>query len=368
MSSVVDLLQQLIRIPSVNPDGDPGTDQTGEGRCAQFIADFLTTHGAQAELHEILPGRPNIVARFPSDRPGKPRILFAPHTDTVSVAGMTIDPFAAELRDGRIWGRGASDTKGSIAAMLDALAACKDFIPRLPYEIWFAGLMSEETDQHGSHALAHSEKFDFVMVGEPTDLQIVHTHKGSLRLHLEACGMAAHSSSPQLGKNAIEPVLDALVLIRGEFQRAFGSLTHPILGPATMNIGTIRGGSKVNIVPESCSAWVDFRILPGQPIAEWLEDIKRQCPDVEFTARTASSLYTDPEHALIKTLRSLGARLVGAPWFCDAAPFAEIGTPAIAIGPGSIAQAHRADEWIAVSDLEEGGRFFRQFLNQLKIS
>src|SRR5262249_45248850 len=119
--TVVELLQELIRIPSVNPHGDPGTDGVGEARMAEYLAEFLGSIGAPAELREVLPGRPNVVARWPADRPGKPRILFAPHTDTVSVGGMSIDPFSGELRDGKIWGRGASDTKGPMASMLWAL-------------------------------------------------------------------------------------------------------------------------------------------------------------------------------------------------------------------------------------------------------
>src|SRR5437763_8241966 len=120
-TSVVELLQALVRIPSVNPAGTPGTAEVGERRCAEYLLEHLRGLGAHAALREVLPGRPNVVARFPSDRPGKPRLLFAPHTDTVSVAGMTIDPFGADLADGKIWGRGACDTKGSMASMLWAL-------------------------------------------------------------------------------------------------------------------------------------------------------------------------------------------------------------------------------------------------------
>ncbi len=365
MSAVADLLTQLVRIPSVNPEGDPGTDRTGEAECAKFIADFLTSLGAEVQLPEILPGRPNVIGRFPSDRPGKPRLLFAPHTDTVSVLGMTIEPFSGEQRDGRIWGRGSSDTKGPMAAMLQALSDLRDVIPALSHEIWFAGLMSEEAGQHGSISLASSESFDFVLVGEPTSLQIVHTHKGSRRIFLHATGVAVHSSTPDKGKNAIEPVLDALVFLKAEFHRRFGDLTHPILGRTTMSIGTIRGGSKVNIVPEGCDAAVDIRTLPGQDIDGFIADLKERFPEVTFTTAGAAPLWTDPENAIIQKLRDCGAGLTGAPWFCDAAPFSERGVAAVALGPGSIAQAHTADEWIAIADLEAGLTFYKNFLNQL---
>jgi succinyl-diaminopimelate desuccinylase len=132
------LLRALVRIPSVNPDGDPGTTGTGEKDCADFVAEFLRSCGAEASGEDVLPGRPNVLGRFPSHGKSKPPVLFAPHTNTVSVAGMTIDPFAAELCDGRIWGRGATDTKGSMAAMLFALRECRDTLPGLSHEILVA--------------------------------------------------------------------------------------------------------------------------------------------------------------------------------------------------------------------------------------
>jgi acetylornithine deacetylase/succinyl-diaminopimelate desuccinylase-like protein len=129
--SVVELLQALVQIPSVNPHGDPGTDGVGEAVIAEYLAGFLRGIGAEVELREVLPGRPNVVAHWPGDRPGKPRVLFAPHTDTVSVGGMTIDPFSGEVRDGKVWGRGASDTKGPMASMLWALKEARAKLPTL---------------------------------------------------------------------------------------------------------------------------------------------------------------------------------------------------------------------------------------------
>jgi acetylornithine deacetylase/succinyl-diaminopimelate desuccinylase-like protein len=139
---------------------------------ATWLVDFLTKIGATAELRATIPGRPNVVARWPTDRPGKPRILFAPHTDTVSVAGMEIDPFGGQIHEGRVWGRGASDTKGPMAAMLWALRSMREKLGSLPYEIWFAGLAGEEAGQHGAKALAAEEEFAFVIAGEPTGLDV----------------------------------------------------------------------------------------------------------------------------------------------------------------------------------------------------
>jgi acetylornithine deacetylase/succinyl-diaminopimelate desuccinylase-like protein len=367
--SVVELAQALVRIPSVNPQGSHSLENTGEKRIAEWLAMFLEGLGAQVELREVLPNRPNVVAHWPGDRRGKPKLLFAPHTDTVGVEGMSIDPFGGELRDGRIWGRGASDTKGSMAAMLWALRDARERLPGLSHEIWFAGLMSEETSQHGSKALAAQERFDFVIAGEPTELNVVHTHKGSAFLDLTTHGVAGHAASPQLGENAIGKMLHVLQFIRDELAPEFAKQTDAVLGSSTLSIGTIRGGTKTNVIPDRCTASVDLRFVPAHFRTTIVEEIgarlRRVCPDLEFSATPAPPLRTDPTHPLIATLQECGSKLVGAPWFCDACYFAERGMPAIALGPGSIAQAHTKDEFIRVEELERGAAFFSSFLGKL---
>ncbi|MFA7345643.1 MAG: M20 family metallopeptidase [Terrimicrobiaceae bacterium] len=363
--TVCEIARELVRIPSVNPDGDPGTPQTGEAACAEWLSGFLSAAGAEAELREVLPGRPNVVARFPSDRPGKPRLLFAPHTDTVSVTGMTVDPFSGEIRDGRLSGRGATDTKGPMASMLWALEEAAPLIPALPYEIWFAGLMGEEAGQHGAKALAAQEEFAFVIAGEPTGLDVVHTHKGSAWLSLHTTGVAVHASKPEAGANAIYKMCEAVDAIRREVVPALAKLADPVLGHPTASVGTIAGGSKVNIVPDSCLAVVDLRTIPGQDLSAIEKILRARVPDIEISMAISQPLFTDPTHPLIRALQRRGAGLVGAPWFCDAAVFAGRGCPAVAMGPGSIAQAHTCDEFISLEDLEKGAGFFLGFLRSL---
>lgn len=360
-----DIARALVQIPSVNPDGDPGTAQTGEAACAEWLAEFLSAAGAEAGLREVLPGRPNVVARFPSDSPGKPRILFAPHTDTVSVTGMTIEPFSGEVREGRLYGRGATDTKGPMASMLWALKEAAPLLPSLPYEIWFAGLMGEEAGQHGAKALSAQEKFDFVIAGEPTGLNVVHTHKGSAWLSLHTTGVAVHASKPEAGVNAIYKMCEAVETICGEIVPMLAKLSDPVLGHPTASVGTIIGGSKVNIVPDSCRAVVDLRTIPGQDISGIEQVLRARIPDIEISMTVSDPLYTDPGHPLVQVLQRCGAGLAGAPWFCDAAVFASAGCPAIAMGPGSIAQAHTCDEFISLDDLENGAKFFLHFLRVL---
>lgn len=366
MNDPVEIAASLVRIPSVNPDGgDPGTSQTGEGNCARWVADFLTQAGADVALREVLPDRPNVVGRFPSKRPNKPRILFAPHLDTVSVAGMSIDPFSGEIRDGRLWGRGASDTKGPAASMLWALREARDFLDDLPFEIWFAGLVGEEAGQFGAKALAEQERFDFVIAGEPTSLNVVHTHKGSCWLQLRTIGRAVHASRPEAGENAIYKMCQAIACLQSEIAPHLSEKSDPVLGKPTMSVGIIQGGSKVNIVPDYCTASVDVRTIPGLDTSFISEFLHRAVPDIQIQMRGSKPLFTDVNHPLIAKLQALGSRPVGAPWFCDAAVFAAQGCPAIAIGPGSIDQAHTADEFISLADLKSGGDFFLNFLKSL---
>jgi acetylornithine deacetylase/succinyl-diaminopimelate desuccinylase-like protein len=363
--TVTEIASELVRIPSVNPDGDPGTPRTGEAECAGWVAGFLNKAGAETELREVLPGRPNVVGRFPADRAGKPKILFAPHTDTVSVIGMTVDPFGGDVRDGRLWGRGATDTKGPMASMLWALREAAPLLAALPYEIWFAGLAGEEAGQYGAKALAAQETFDFVIAGEPTGLDVVHTHKGSAWLSLRTSGVAVHASRPEAGENAIYKMCEAIGCLRREVLPVFKTLSDPVLGHPTLSVGTISGGSKINIVPDSCEAGVDIRTIPGQDIA-FVSELLRACvPGIALDVRGSAPLLTDPAHPLIRCLQTCGSALVGAPWFCDAAVFAEHGFPAVALGPGSIAQAHTCDEFISTADLDAGARFFLRFLESL---
>lgn len=368
-ANVVELLQALVRIPSVNPDGNPGVEHPGEAACAEYVAGFLRSMGARADLEEVLLGRPNVIATFPGGAPGRKRVVLAPHLDTVSVVGMAIDPFAAEIRDGRVWGRGASDTKGPMAAMLWALWELRERIPSLGWEAQFAAFVGEEAGQHGAKAFAQRHRADFAVIGEPTELGIVHTHKGSTWLHLATRGHAVHASTPDRGRNAVCEMLDALQLFREQVVPAFAALEDPELGHPTASIGVIRGGSKINIVPDRCEASIDLRTLPVQDRPGFVEEIvallREAAPSLEATWSGSRPLWTDPSHPLIGALQRAGGTPCGAPWFCDAAILAAAGIPAVAAGPGSIAQAHTKDEWMAIADLEQGVAFYKAFLEQL---
>ncbi len=374
--SVTALLQAFVQVPSVNPAGDPGVDaaDTGERRMAERVAQALADLGVQAELPEVLPGRPNVVGRFPADRPGKPKLLLCPHLDTVSVRGMTVEPFAAERRDGKILGRGTTDTKGTMAAMLWALAELgPDAVARMRHEVWFAGLMDEEAGNRGAHALAAAiPDAAFALVGEPTGCQVVHTTKGVAWLHLRTTGRAVHAASPHLGDNAIYKMADVVRAVRDELLPAFAKEADPVLGTATASVGIISGGSKINIVPETCAVELDLRTVPAQDRPGFLDEVRtlleRACPGLEFETnpiRQHAPLHTPPDHPGVQALVAAGGRCVGAPWFCDGSVLSAAGIPAAAAGPGDIAQAHTADEFLAEDDLLAGVEFYKRFFARM---
>jgi acetylornithine deacetylase/succinyl-diaminopimelate desuccinylase-like protein len=369
---VVTLLQELVRIPSVNPDNAPGTSDTGEETLAVFLSGWLESIGADVVMESIKPGRPNLIARFaPLD--GRPRILLGPHLDTVGVGGMSIDPFRAEIRDGRLWGRGACDTKGPMAAMLWALHESRELLAELPIAVDFVAFMGEESGQWGSKDFIkrHAADYSFALVGEPTSMDTVHVTKGSLWATLRSTGRAAHSSMPEKGDNAILKLTRALDRLDHHLSAELATFMHPVLGGSTLNVGVIRGGSRPNIVPDLAEAEIDIRITPSLAAAggalKLLADTLafHDLPVEIVNPHENPPMETEAEHPMVKRLLSNGSQLAGAPWFSDAAHLSNGGVPSVCIGPGSIEQAHTADEYIELDALRQGADFFTRFVRGL---
>jgi acetylornithine deacetylase/succinyl-diaminopimelate desuccinylase-like protein len=284
--------------------------------------------------------------------------------------------FEPREKGGRLFGRGACDTKGSIAAMLTALLDVTNSAQRPKQTaIIFAALVDEENAQQGSRALV-LEKFkaDLAVVGEPTQLQVVTAHKGDLWLRLETSGKNAHGARPELGRNAVHEMARIVDLLETTYAATLRRRCHPLLRHPTVNVGSIRGGTQPNIVPAQCEISVDRRTIPGETEAGIRREIKSLLMKRGLKAKLINTkdapcvpLETDEQLPLVRQLFSAAGQKnpVGVDFFCDAAVLAGGGIPSVVFGPGDIAQAHTADEWISLRSLDRATAVLTRFLQSL---
>lgn len=376
MTQAATLLRELIALPSVNPAFLPeGDARAGEARVADFLAAKAAKAGLDIEFNEVFSGRSNVLARLSPKGEVKQRIVLAPHTDTVG--GPELDKLLQPVtKNGRLFGRGACDTKGCIAAMLTALStvAASSNRPQNT-EIVFAGLVDEENGQAGSRALAKSGfRADLAIVGEPTQLKVVTAHKGDLWLRLETHGRSAHGARPELGENAVHKMAQLVHLLETDYAKQISRRHHPLLGHGTINTGYIKGGLQANIVPDHCVIVIDRRTIPGETEASVRAELKaffrkhKIAATIDDTKTVAClPLETDFKQPLVQQfLRCANqSKPAGVHFFCDASVLAQGGIPGIVFGPGDIAQAHTADEWISLNSLERGTRMLTRFLQSL---
>ena len=378
MRATTKLLRELIALPSVNPAFLPDHEAyTGEKQAADFVSATAASAGLDVELQEVFPKRPNVIVRYTPAGKVRQRILLVPHLDTVGGDLIPGALFKPRIRNGRLHGRGACDTKGSVAAMLSALVRLVDSPRRSKHsEIIFAGLVDEEHGQSGSRALVRTRlRADLAIVGEPTRLEVVSAHKGNLWLKLETRGKSAHGARPELGRNAVHAMARIVDLLETEYSAALRRRHHPLLGRPTVSVGAIVGGNQANIVPAYCAIQVDRRTLPGETEASVRAEIERLLAKHALTATMVDTkeapcwpMQTDPRLPLVQQfLRSIGRKkTVGVDFFCDASVLSRGGIPSIVFGPGDIAQAHTADEWISLRSLERGTDLLTRFLLSLE--
>ena len=374
MSQVVKLLRDLIALPSVNnaflPPGDP---HAGE----ELVADYLKNRARKAcleiETQATNSGRDNLIVRLKPLGQAKHRIILAPHMDTV---GGDLDKIFRPTKKGeRLHGRGACDTKGSVAVMFHAMEHLAKRHRPANTEIVFIGFVDEECNQTGSRAFSKLKlKANLALVGEPTRCRVVTAHKGDLWLRLSTRGKAAHGARPELGRNAVHTMAKCIDTIETEYALNLGKRRHPLLGHPTINTGIVRGGSQPNIVPDVCEADLDRRTLPGESFTTISREIGEVLKKRGLKARltnvkgyTCPAMETDPTlpmvQQLMRTVRQ--TKPLGVDYYCDAANIAATGVPAIVWGPGDIAQAHTADEWISIRQIERGMDVLTRFLLSL---
>ncbi len=379
---VVALLQQLIRIPSVNP---MGRDVHGEPYFEHRLTDFLQQFFQQLEVawhrQTIAPLRDNIVARVEGSTGDADRaalLVLEVHQDTVPADGMTIDPWQATARDGRVYGRGACDVKGPMACMLTAFARLVQQRPVDMPTVIMACSVNEEDGFSGAREMALSWTHghaplvprvpDAVIVAEPTSLDVVVAHKGVVRWRCHSVGRAAHSSCPENGENAIYHMAHVIAQLERYASELSRPAPHPQLGSPTINLGTIHGGICVNAVPDLCTIELDRRLLPGedpararQAVIDWLA--QRVPPSIASRLRhdppflvsdgLADQGASDLAQQLQQVVQQLGSTgdLISVPYGTDAPFFARLGIPTVVFGPGGIEQAHTADEWVPIDEL-----------------
>lgn len=370
-SQLLRTLAELVAINSINPAYPGGVP---EEAVAQYIDAFFARRGIETFRQEVLPGRSNVIARLPGLNSSR-RIILEAHMDTVSTAGMTIDPFHPVIADGRLYGRGSCDTKAGLASMMHALAWLREREIVPPCEVWLAAVVDEEHAFRGVLRLCEGLRADAAIVAEPTRLRAVTAAKGVLRWKLRTIGKAAHSANPHLGVNAIHHMAQVLLTLEQD-AIALASTTHPLLGPATLNVGLIRGGEQINFVPDTCEISIDRRLLPGEdPHAVWAAAGKRLAAlglrvemDEPMIADGPLETEATERVAIVaqQVLRSMGFNheLAGVPFGSDASKLARQGIPSMIFGPGSIDQAHAAVEFVECDQVSAAFTFYVEFLKQ----
>jgi acetylornithine deacetylase len=366
-SGVEELLAQLVAIESVNPTLVPGG--AGEAELGRFVAGWLEERGVEVEVEELAPSRVNVVGRVCGSGGGRSLMLNA-HLDTVGLGGPdgSLEP---RVEGRRMYGRGAYDMKGSLAAIM--LVAAGAVEAPLEGDLIVTAVADEEALSIGSERIAATLGADAAIVAEPTEMRAAIAHRGFVWLEVETSGRAAHGSRHDLGIDAITrmgPVLVALDELEARF-RDEGE-RHPLLGRASVHASLIEGGQELSTYPERCVVKVERRTLPGETVAQVEQETALLAPGADvrtlFSREPLETPRSSPilDALLVNAKRTLGAapEVVGVPFWTDAALFAQAGIPTVVFGPGGEG-AHAEVEWVDLDDVERAAEILdataRQF-------
>ncbi len=364
MEELTQLLSDLVAINSINPDLVPGSP--GEAEIANYIAQWLERAGLEVQLVESASGRPNVVGIARGTGGGK-ALLFNGHMDTVGVAGM---PDAHQPRidraAGRLYGRGAYDMKGGLAAAMIAVAQAKK--QGLRGDVIFTGVIDEEYASLGTQALAKRFHADSAIVAEFTELQLILAHRGFVWLEVETIGKAAHGSRPDLGVDAIVKMGKVLT----EMEKLDGQLranpTHPLLGSGSLHASLIQGGQELSSYPERCILSLERRTLPSEmpesieaEILQIVHDIEHSDPAFKAVVRRGidrSPLETSEEADIVRALQAASVEVLkrplqvsGVQFWTDAALLSAAGIPSVLFGPSG-SGAHAVEEWVDLASVK----------------
>ena len=386
IDALVEFTRELVRIPSVF-DPDRGLN---EAPAAELVEAQMRAFGWEPQVDLVASGRPNVIAVVEGDSPGR-TLMFEGHTDVVTegdLSNWTVDPFGAEVRDGKIWGRGSADMKSGVAAMLfatDALARSGSF----PGKIVLGALVDEEGMMLGARdfvARGHAEGIDGAICCEPEGGEICHVAKGAIRLRIDLLGRMAHGAMPFEGRNpnrAAAAVVNALAELEARLQWQLGQHEH--LGLAWVTPTVLRAGDPVqmNVLPANASLWVDVRTIPAVDHDELIEEVRRLATTAAGELDVAAAVTVidnrpavalDEGNPLVRALWDAhGAvartppRLGGVPGTTDGTMLTTLGrVPTVVYGPGGKWIAHQADEFVAIDDLVQHAEVYvdaaRRFL------
>lgn len=363
---LVKLTQDLIRIRSENPGGN-------EGSIARFVDGFFKKIGVKADMIRFARDRDNVLARMKGGT-SSDSLLITPHLDTVPAgSGWSFDPFAASVHKGRIYGRGSSDCKGNLAVALEVMRSLKEEHIKLRHDLLFLATADEEAGSKLGLIPILKKRIvrpSYAVILDASDFTIVTAQKGMMHFKVKVSGRKAHGAYPHLGVNAINK---AARLIRALEKIRFNISPHKLLGKPTVNVGTIHGGDKVNMVADWCEFEVDLRFLPGMKARELLKYVKaffdRQRVSCKISVDTIQAPYEiKPDHFLVRDLINAAAKccvkmnVTGSQGATVLTFFKDLNIPAAAIGFGIAECMHATDEYVKIDDLYYGALMLERFI------
>jgi acetylornithine deacetylase len=361
MDKLEQLLSDLVAINSINPHLVPGSP--GEDEIAQFVARWLEKAGLEVQLIESVSGRPNVVGIARGLGNGK-TLLLNGHMDTVGAGGMP-HPHEPFINAGRLYGRGAYDMKGGLAACMSAVAQARKLHMR--GDVVFTAVIDEEYASLGTQELAKRFHADGAIVAEFTELQLILAHRGFVWLEVETLGRAVHGSRPDLGVDAIVKMGKVLVELEKMDQSLRFNPTHPLLGSGSLHASLIHGGQELSTYPDQCVLSVERRTLPretpGKVEAEiWgiVQEIRNSDSSFQAVVRRGidrSPLETSEGAGIVKALQAAAGKVLqrplpiaGVPFWTDAALLSAAGIPSVLFGPSG-SGAHADEEWVDLASV-----------------
>lgn len=368
--AVRELLESLVRIPSVNPTLAP-EEAHGEAAIAAFACRWLEERGVRAWLEEAVPGRPNAVAEV--GRGAGPTLVLCAHLDTVSTAGMTIPPFEPRVENGRLYGRGSYDMKCGAAALMSAAVSLAQ--GSLAGRVLIALVADEEYASVGAEAFVARHRADACILTEPSEGQLVLAHKGFAWIDVTTHGRAAHGSRWDLGRSAIGRMGRIIAALERFDQEALRARTHPLVGPASLHCALVSGGAGLSTYAPECTLQIERRTLPGetaeQTLAEVATVVREAGEEAEVSLRFARTpMVCDRAAPIAAALREAARDVTGAapaeigvPYWMDAAIFDRAGIPTVDFGPTG-AGAHEAVEWVDLDSVVTAARVYARAANR----